>query len=194
MVGMTLRPILRLGGPQNRANRKIPDPESYSTILGCHTINPRLIRRRFVTIAAREANMRPQALARKIRHFPERPPLTTEFECILHLRRHWSRTNVWYGSQREHWLGWLRHYDGPGYYGRKQWDRTADFAYNHLNCPPMVLWLAEACGVPKHRVRSAMKASLTASRSLPAMCAAIRREIPWRLIEDRLQGSARASK
>ena len=26
--------------------------------------------------------------------------------------------NVWYPNQKEHWLGWLREYDGPGAYDR----------------------------------------------------------------------------
>lgn len=55
---------------------------------------------------------------------------------------------VWYMTQKEHWLGWLREYDGPGAYGRiagKQ--RDARFAYNHIVEPKMLLWLIEAAGV-----------------------------------------------
>lgn len=26
---------------------------------------------------------------------------------------------AWYDTQKEHWLGWLADYDGPGYYGRQ---------------------------------------------------------------------------
>lgn len=130
--------------------------------------------------------MRPSQLADKIREFPERPPITTEFECILQIRGLWSRTGVWYGSQKEHWRGWLRGYHGPGYYKRKKWDRPAEFAYNHLLCPPMVLWLGEASGVPKPRVAAARKAALSAASSLATQCAAIRKVIPWELIESRL--------
>jgi len=52
---------------------------------------------------------------------------------------------VWYTTQKEHWLGWLHEYDGPGAYGRipgKQ--RDAKFAYNHIVEPKMLLWLIEA--------------------------------------------------
>lgn len=127
--------------------------------------------------------MSPTTLARLLQSLPERPPITTEFECLLQIRRRWSRTGVWYGSQKEHWRGWLRGYRGPGFYKRKKWDRPAEFAYTHLLCPPMVLWLGEASGVPKRKVKLAMRAALSASSSLPAQCAAIRKVIPWELVE-----------
>ena len=131
--------------------------------------------------------MSPHTLARKIRNLPERPRLTTDFECILQVRGTWRRTGAWYGSQREHWIGWLRGYDGPGAYRRKKWNRSAEFAYNHLLCPPMVLWIGEACGIPKKTVERAMNAGLAAAPSLPAICAAIRKQIPWESIESRLK-------
>jgi hypothetical protein len=64
---------------------------------------------------------------------------------------------VWYTSppQKEHWLGWLREYDGPGAYSRQNADRSAELVYNHIVCPPMVLWLGEASGVPKSKVAEA---------------------------------------
>lgn len=132
--------------------------------------------------------MSPHTLSRTIRTFPERPPFTTDFESVLHVRGTWTRTGVWYGSQREHWIGWLRGYHGPGAYRRKKWNGDAEFAYNHLLCPPMVLWLGEACGIPKKMVKRAMNAGLAAPSSLPAICAAIRRQIPWESIERRLKG------
>ena len=129
--------------------------------------------------------MSPSTLLRKIRNFSERPPIATDFECLLQVRGLWSRTGVWYGSQKEHWRGWLRGYHGPGHYKRKRWDRPAEFAYNHLLCPPMVLWLGEASGIPKRKITLAKDAALKAS-SLAARCAAIRKVIPWELIEKRL--------
>ena len=55
---------------------------------------------------------------------------------------------VWYRTQKEHWLGWLEGYDGPGAYGRTQANRDAKFAYNHIVEPKMLLWLVDAAGVP----------------------------------------------
>jgi hypothetical protein len=129
--------------------------------------------------------MTPKALARRIRNLPEHPPLTTALERALKKRR-----EQWYKSQREHWCGWLRDYHGAGAYGRiPDSTRTAEDAYNHLVCPPMVLWLGEASGVPKATVVKAKQAALAASPSLAAQSAAVRKIIPWRLIEARLQSA-----
>jgi hypothetical protein len=70
-------------------------------------------------------------------------------------RGRWATNGVWYRSQKEHWLGWLSEYDGPGYYGRKNPDRSAEFVYNHINCAPMVLWLGEASGISIAKLRAA---------------------------------------
>jgi hypothetical protein len=103
--------------------------------------------------------MTPKQLAAKIRPLRAMPPLSTEYERVLTKRGVWSRDGVWYTTQKQHWLGWLKEYHGPGYYGRKNFRRSAEFAYNHIVCPPMVLWLGEASGVPKATVAMAKKAS-----------------------------------
>jgi len=51
-----------------------------------------------------------------------------------------------------------------------------------------VLWLAEAVGVSKRRVTEAKNAALSAASTLAAQCAAIRRIVPWEIIEQRLTG------
>ena len=104
----------------------------------------------------------------------------------------WS-TNNWYHSQKEHWLGWLSEYRGPGAYGRKNGNRSAEFVYNHIVCPPMVLWLGEALGVSKERVAKAKSAALGSGSALGSQCAAIRKIIPWEMIESRL-GETRTTK
>jgi hypothetical protein len=49
---------------------------------------------------------------------------------------------VWYESQKEHWVGWLFHYNSPGAYGRKVVEgRNAKFVYNHVVCPELLLYL-----------------------------------------------------
>jgi hypothetical protein len=99
----------------------------------------------------------------------------------------WSNEGVWYTTQKEHWLGWLSEYDGPGAYCRKTVSgRSAEFVYNHINCPPMLLWLAEAAGVSKRNVLAAKRSALAARRSRGAHCSVIRKAIPWPMIEERI--------
>ncbi len=89
---------------------------------------------------------------------------------------------------KEHWLGWLSEYDGPGAYGRKSWKgRSAEFVYNHIGCPPMLLWLAEAAGVPKTKVLAAKRSALATGGRRATHCAKIRTAIPWSVIEERLR-------
>ena len=125
-------------------------------------------------------------LAREIRKLPESLPITTAFERALKRRGTWGKKPVWYTSQKEHWLGWLSEYHGPGAYGRKNQDGSAEFAYNHIVCPPMVLWLGEASGIPSSTVSKAKQAALAAGSVLAAQSAVIRRTVPWTLIEQRL--------
>jgi hypothetical protein len=89
---------------------------------------------------------------------------------------------VWYTTQKEHWLGWLREYHGPGAYGRVpgQPRRDAKFAYNHIVCPDMLLWLITAAGVSPKLVEDARRsASRVHSYSLNQQAAAIRQYVPW---------------
>jgi hypothetical protein len=125
--------------------------------------------------------MMPHELARKIRKLRPKPPITADFELALSKTQSMGR--VWYNSQKEHWLGWLSEYDGPGHYGRKNWHRSAKFVYNYINCPPMVLWLGEASGIPKRTVIQAKQGALSALPSNAAQCAVIRKIIPWEVIE-----------
>jgi hypothetical protein len=127
--------------------------------------------------------MTPKQLAQRVRKLPAEPPITAEFEGV---RSGKGKNRVWYSSQKEHWLGWLSAYDGPGAYGRKNWNRSADFVYNHIVCPPMVLWLGEAAGVPKDAVAEALRAARAAGPYLAAQSASIRRIITWEMIETRL--------
>jgi hypothetical protein len=130
--------------------------------------------------------MTPNQLAAKIRNLRERAPITNAFERVLSRRDLRNSRRVWYSSQKEHWLGWLSENSGPGYYGRKNSHRSAEYAYNHIICPPMVLWLGESSGVPKAKVAAAKRAALSAGAHLPAKSAAIRKIIPWEMIEGRL--------
>jgi hypothetical protein len=124
--------------------------------------------------------MTPQQLRRRIQKLRPARPITEEFSKTIG----WGQKAGWYKSQKEHWLGWLSEYDGPGFYGRKAKSRrSAEFAYNHIVCPPMVLWLAEAAGVKKSLISSAKTAALKNRSSLPKMSGAIGRVVPWSLVE-----------
>lgn len=72
-------------------------------------------------------------------------PLTEGYEEILR-KKGQHPVKTWYTSQGEHWQGWLSEYNGGGFYGRKNHNRTAGFTYNHIMCPPMLIWLAETAG------------------------------------------------
>lgn len=137
--------------------------------------------------------MTPHQLAAKIHKLRARVPITSGFESVLTRRGIWSRSRAWYTSQKEHWLGWLSEYDRPGYYGRRNSHRSAEFAYNHINCSPMVLWLVEAAGVPRATVTKAKHAALSANPHLSSQSAAIRRIVPWGMIEVCLWHSHRLS-
>jgi hypothetical protein len=86
-----------------------------------------------------------------------------------------------YPSQREHWLGWLSEYNGPGYYGRSRYDRDAQYCYEHIQDPGMLLWLAEALGMPKVTVQRAADLAL-AQAHRNGWCKAVRSVIPWDVI------------
>jgi hypothetical protein len=101
------------------------------------------------------------------------------------------RPGVWYTTQKQHWLGWLGEYDSPGAYGRipgKQ--RDVQFAYNHIVCPEMLLWLIEAAGVRQDLVQAARSACETGT-TLMQKSGAIRRHVPWAEMYDVLWGSGR---
>src|SRR5437764_6090445 len=88
-------------------------------------------------------------------------------------------TQKWYTTQKQHWLGWLGEYHGAGAYGRKLGkSRDAEFAYNHIVEPKMLLWLINAAGVKPGLIRAAQQASSRAS-TLPSKSASIRKLVPW---------------
>lgn len=92
---------------------------------------------------------------------------------------------VWYKTQKEHWLGWLGGYDGPGAYGRKNWNRDARFAYNHVVCPELLLYLIRAIPLPQELIEAA-EAAYQQGTSLMQKSGAIRKIVPWEVIEQAL--------
>ena len=95
-------------------------------------------------------------------------------------------------TQKEHWLGWLGAYDGPGYYERKDWNRDAKFAYNHIVEPLMLLYLIRAIPLRPELVEAAEKASEKGS-TMMAQVGAIRKAVPWSEIYPALWGEEKPS-
>ncbi|QDC11535.1 hypothetical protein FHY55_06700 [Oceanicola sp. D3] len=95
--------------------------------------------------------------------------------------------NAWYSSQKEHCLGWLAQYDSPGAYNRKITSgRDARFFYNHGQCAPMLVWLAEAVCVPSEKLSAGIASVLKAGPRNASQCGAFRKHVTWDDIEERL--------
>lgn len=102
--------------------------------------------------------------------------------------------NKWYRTQKEHWLGWLSQYNTRGAYDRLPGrNRDARYAYNHIVEPRMLLWLADAAGIDRGKLRRAKRAALKES-SMPGRSAAIRRLVPWEDVRQALWGHLGASR
>lgn len=96
------------------------------------------------------------------------------------------RHGAWYESQKEHWVGWLFHYNSSGAYGRKVTaGRDAKFVYNHVVCPGLLTYLADAAGVSRGLVRQAKHLAASPGTEM-ARAGAIRRTIPWELVQEAL--------
>jgi hypothetical protein len=138
----------------------------------------------------------PQQLRRAIVPLSPSSPVTDRFSATW--RKLGSRGGVqqerkvvWYKDQHEHWLGWLRGWGGPGAYGRKDWNRSAEFVYNHIVNPQMLVYLAEAAGVSKDLIARAIKAAFAGRSTMPSMSAAVRHVLPWALVEQALLAQRR---
>lgn len=89
----------------------------------------------------------------------------------------------WYKTQKEHWLGWLREYHWPGHYGRQAGTpRDARLAYNRIVCVEMLVYLAWAAGISPYR-RAKARAAMRSKPSDQAKSGAVRKVIPWEMIE-----------
>ena len=132
---------------------------------------------------SRSHEITPADLARKIRKLEAWLPLTDEFNPVSD-RCQLSRP--WYKTQKQHWIGWLSEYSGPGAHGATNRKYLGEYAYNRIVCPYMLLWLAEASGVPKAKVVAAKRSAEFAGSYFAAQSAAIRKIIPWQMIHSLL--------
>lgn len=100
-----------------------------------------------------------------------------------------EESDVWYLTQKEHWLGWLGDYDGPGAYGRTSTRRRdAKYAYNHIVNWQMLEWLIRAAGADK-ATNKAVQAASRHGTTLQEKAAAIRRIVPWETVAELLWGA-----
>lgn len=86
---------------------------------------------------------------------------------------------VWYKTQKEHWLGWLKNYDGPGAYGRQPGrQHDARYVYNHVVNPYMLLYLIKVLDMPAEIVAAA-QAACERGKTLMEKSGLIRKIVPW---------------
>ncbi|GAA2182272.1 hypothetical protein GCM10009785_20710 [Brooklawnia cerclae] len=124
----------------------------------------------------------PRVFARALRKTDEHYPVSDHCEQALAAHRK-RPTAPWYRSQKEHVTGWLNELDGPGAYNRKSRGLNARHFWNHFQCAPGLLWVAEALGEDVTVVRQASEAAQHEERAA-ARCAAVRKVIPWaRVVE-----------
>lgn len=126
--------------------------------------------------------MTPRELRAHIRPLPEYLPRTHAMEAAIGVGAGFG--GAWYRSQKEHWLGWLAEYAGPGAYSRREtMSRSARLAYNRIQCAPMLFWLGEAACVHPDQLDHAHTAVISAPTNGSAQCAALRDCLPWADIE-----------
>jgi hypothetical protein len=83
-----------------------------------------------------------QELLRAVRRLPAAMPISDRL------------SKGGYDTHRDHWIGWLKGYDGPGFYGRSDWVVDARTVYQRLNNGRMIVWLNEAAGEKPALIRT----------------------------------------
>lgn len=130
--------------------------------------------------------MTPLQLRALLEKLPEKVPMTDAFEAKKDSQSSHPHS-TWYRSQKEHWLGWLGEYSGPGAYARKNANRDAQFIYNHFQCSPGLLWLAEASGVSPKLLILGRDAMQRAGERPASQCAAFRKVVPWKVVDEAIK-------
>ncbi|MVO18597.1 hypothetical protein [Parasedimentitalea huanghaiensis] len=118
-------------------------------------------------------------LRRLVASFPSEPGRTIALEQRIQIGAGFH--DKWYGSQREHWLGWLslkvreNELDGKAFQPSKIW--------SGLKCSPMMFWLAEVAGVDSKILGQLEAASVAAAKIRPKdgnpHGVEFRRILPW---------------
>ncbi|SRR6266851_6738938 len=84
-----------------------------------------------------------------------------------------------YTTFQEQWIGWLKEYDGPGYYGRADGKRDARWVYQHLNNGNMIVWLNEAAGESPPTIVAAIEDMLRNGPVPQSQAKIARLHLPW---------------
>lgn len=128
--------------------------------------------------------MTPRALRMVLGELPASCPIADAYEQRF---RAGPGRRPWYRHQKEHLLGWLGEYEGPGAYNRTSRNLDAKHAYNHFQCPPGLIWMAEALGedpIVVDRAMAAAVAEATGGKRPATQCRVIRELIPWARIAE----------
>jgi hypothetical protein len=87
-------------------------------------------------------------------------------------------------SYKDMWLRWLSGYDDPAH-ARANPNRSAEFIYNALNHPQMIIWLAAASGISNEKIQGAIQ-TVNQKDNRMAQAASLRRLLPWSLVSEHL--------
>ena len=119
-----------------------------------------------------------------VRVFRRLPEFTPVQERLDPQRGTSPERGTWYRSQKEHMVGWFTGQStrGAGAYTRATPNTSAKTAYNRLQCPPAIVWIAEALGADEATVEQAIAAQL-AEKDHRRQSAAVRRVLSWPLVE-----------
>ena len=103
----------------------------------------------------------------------------------------------WYRSQKEHMIGWVADYEGPGAYQRKpKVNPSAASVYMGLNCAPALVWIYGALNIPRDQWRPTVD-EISKGGAIGRMaraCGALRKAVPWSVIEQHLRLQTPVSK
>lgn len=130
--------------------------------------------------------MQGREVVRAIRRLPVEQAITDAYEATGPLGV--AKPSSGWTNQKEHLIGWFSEISGPGAYNRQSRTWTAKEAYNHFQCAPGLLWLAEALGEDPATITKALEA-VKAARRAASQCAALRRVIPWERVEELIYSS-----
>ena len=98
-----------------------------------------------------------------------------------------------YGTQKEHWLGWLNPAAGTGTYPRSDGvERDARDVYNRIAEPKLLLWLAEAAEISDELIVAA-RTEAEDKAKLNSKAAVVRKHIPWATVSAALHRKVSAA-
>ena len=127
-----------------------------------------------------------EELLRYIAGYPETPPRTIALEQEIRIGTGFH--GKWYGSQKEHWLGYVGYKRAKWAAQGKNYDlEKAKSHWSRTHCFPMLFWLAECAGVDSDVLGTAEAAARRVAAVIgsdhPSHGKAAREVLPWSLVE-----------